>query len=286
MTRAGPVRLVRRLLRPLVPRGLVPHLFRGWVWLVTVYERLFIRDRDPYLPPPRLRFKVAGSPDRGDYLSNGRQLMRDIETALNRLGHNIRDFKDILDFGCGCGRTLRWLADRPSGCNLYGSDVDGEAIGWCRQHLDFASFSRNPPLPPTDYKPGSFDLIYLISVFTHLNEEYQLRWLEELERLTRPGGVVLISVHGPYVAGMKLSEEQLDRVRGKGIFFLSDAFWKLYFPNFYQTCFHTPEYIRQTWSKFFDVADYIERGVGNWHDLVVLRKRKTKGERERMKDEG
>ena len=278
MTRAGPVRLVRRLLRPLVPRGLVPHLFRGWVRLVTVYERLFIRDSDPYLPPPRLRFKVAGSPDRGDYLSNGRQLRRDIETALGQLGHNIRDFKDILDFGCGCGRTLRWLADRPSGCNLYGSDVDGEAIRWCRRHLDFASFSLNPPLPPTDYKPGSFDLIYLISVFTHLNEEYQLRWLEELERLTRPGGVVLISVHGPYVAGMKLSEEQLDKVRGKGVFFLSDAFWKLYFPNFYQTCFHTPEYIRQTWSKFFNVADYIERGVGDWHDLVVLRKRKTKDE--------
>ncbi len=266
------VRLIRRLLRPLIPPALVPHFFRGWVWLITIYEQLFVRDIDSYLPPPRLRFKVAGSPDRSDYLDNGRRIMSDIEAALGHTGQKIGDFRDILDFGCGCGRTLRWLADRQESHNLFGSDVDEEAVGWCSEHLGFASFSVNPPSPPTGYEHDSFDLICLISVFTHLNEEFQLQWLEELERIVRPGGLVLISVHGPHIAGMKLSGEQLDSIRSEGIFFLCDAFWKLYFPEFYQTCFHTPEYVRKTWSRYFEVALYIEKGINNWHDLVVLRK--------------
>ncbi|MDP8229432.1 MAG: class I SAM-dependent methyltransferase [Candidatus Electryoneaceae bacterium] len=267
------LKIIRKLLRPLVPPVLVPYFFRGWVWVITLVEALTFRKRDAYLPSPRLRFKVAGSPDRKLYLSVGLRTKQDIENALARTDRSLKDFNNILDFGCGVGRTIRWLTDKPDDCHLYGCDVDEEAIRWSREHLDFGDFITNPPLPPTEYKDCHFDLIYLISVFTHLDEKFQLQWLEELARITKPGGIVLISVHGNHITNLKLSEEQVEQVQRQGILFYSDSFWKLYHPDFYQTCFHTPEYIHKEWSKFFHVSAHIERGINDAHDLVVLEKR-------------
>lgn len=264
------MRLLRKILRPLVPKSLIPQFFRTWVWLITVYEWLTKHDSDPYLPPARLRFKVSGSPYKRQYLEIGREVCDNISTVLTGVGRNLHDFRSIYDFGCGCGRTLRWLKDIVSDCRLFGSDVDAEAVGWCQKHLDFAECRINTALPPTDYPNNSFDLVIAISVATHLSEEYNQRWLEELKRVLRTGGIALISVHGLPAAQDKLSPTDLEHLKKEGVFFCSDSFWKLYFPDFYQTCFHTPDYIRENWSRYFEVIGHVEKGINNWQDLVIL----------------
>jgi len=37
------------------------------------------------------------------------------------------------------------------------------------------------------------------SVFTHLTEAMQRQWLEELRRITAPGGLVLVTAHGDFL---------------------------------------------------------------------------------------
>lgn len=266
------MKFIRKLLRPIVPKAFVPHAFRGWVWGVTFCESLSLCRREPFLPLPRLRFKVSGNPQKRQYLAVGRQIKDDLQTALKPTGKRLYDFKNILDFGCGCGRTLIWLRNKPDDCRLFGSDTDGELIDWCQKHLDFVECRVNPPLPPTDYPDDKFDLIFLISVFTHLDEEYQRQWLAELNRIAQPSGIVLISVHGPTVARQKLPPDLQRTLAERGALFYADSFWKLYFSEYYQTSFHTPEYIKNTWSQYFDVIDYVEQGINNWHDLVVLKK--------------
>src|SRR5262249_14848680 len=49
---------------------------------------------------------------------------------------------------------------------------------------------------PLRYRDASFDLVYAFSVFTHLPESLQLAWMGELRRVLRPGGYLLISLHG------------------------------------------------------------------------------------------
>ena len=83
------------------------------------------------------------------------------------------------------------------------------------------------------------------------------------------GNGFLRKVKSVVVSGNQVVAE----VQQQGILFYSDSFWKLYHPDFYQTCFHTTEYIRREWSNFFDVSDYIEQGINDAHDLVVLQKR-------------
>ena len=41
-------------------------------------------------------------------------------------------------------------------------------------------------------------------------------------------------------------------------------------PDFYQAAFHTRAYVEQTWSRFFRIDRYVENGMNNDQDVVVL----------------
>jgi hypothetical protein len=60
-----------------------------------------------------------------------------------------------------------------------------------------------------------------------------------------------------------------------GFIFISGAKGRLKldgFPDFYQTACHTKEYVKKQWSEYFEVLDYVERGINNHQDAVVLKK--------------
>ena len=41
--------------------------------------------------------------------------------------------------------------------------------------------------------------------------------------------------------------------------------------GYYRGTFQTQAYTRREWGKVFDFLEYRERGMMNWHDLVVMR---------------
>jgi hypothetical protein len=72
-----------------------------------------------------------------------------------------------------------------------------------------------------------------------------------------------------------LDDSYQDEIRQRGFFFFSWSNGRLKidgFPDFYQTAFHTRDYVYKTWSPYFEVVDYVERGIGNYQDAVLLRK--------------
>jgi SAM-dependent methyltransferase len=222
------------------------------------------------LPPARLRHKVSTTPALDRFLSVGSKCSEDVVRALAGSGRALTSFRDVLDFGCGCGRTLIWLARAAPSSRFFGVDVDAEAIDWCSRHLKVAEFSLGRPLPPLDFAPDRFDLIYAISVFTHLNEEYQFCWLEELQRVTRPGGVVLLTLHGPSTH-RHVPPDQAAEVREKGFAFVH-SYPKHFHPEWYQNTFHSKEYVYENYSRYFEILDYIPQGLAGFQDIVVLRK--------------
>jgi SAM-dependent methyltransferase len=161
---------------------------------------------DERLPPPRLRSLVGGTPDSAWFLAAGRSTATTLrEVALER-GFDLDDPAiDVLDFGCGCGRTSRhW--QRP----IHGTDIRPELVAWCQAHLP-GDYALNDPEPPTLYRDSSFDVVYAVSVFTHLTEERQRRWLDEFARIVRPGGLLLLTTHGDRLAAEALTEAELRR---------------------------------------------------------------------------
>ncbi|HET7443386.1 MAG TPA: class I SAM-dependent methyltransferase [Solirubrobacterales bacterium] len=148
------------------------------------------------VPPARLRLLVDGrSGDAAHFLGVGRQMFESIGDAVAAAGTDPGELRSVLDFGCGCGRVARHWA-RLEGPEIYGCDYNPELTGWCERNLPFLRVARNRLEPPTPYVTGSFDLVYALSVFSHLDDPLQRRWLEEYRRLLRPGGLLVLSLLG------------------------------------------------------------------------------------------
>ena len=261
-----------------VPRRALPltrYAYRIYMkvicWYVSLQDRWHTKKTGfASLPPTSLRYRVHGSPSTEGFLRVGEKCSKNIEAALERVGRDLDSFENVLDFGCGCGRTLLWFADRSQSARWHGTDIDADAISWCRSNLGKAEFGVNDPLPPSGYTSEMFDFVYAISVFTHLDEDYQFRWLDELKRITRPKGVVLLTVSGRHI-WKNLPEEDVDDRRKGGFKFIASNTAKGIFPEWYQNAYHTKQYVLDRYSEYFDVLEYIPRGMGN-QDIVVLQK--------------
>lgn len=155
------------------------------------------------LPPARLIFLVQGTRSVQEFLTDGGATAQEVMRILKANGVEIDRLKAILDFGCGCGRVLRHFHAIP-GVRLCGSDYNRLPIEWCQRNLRFAQFEVNGVSPPLAYQDGQFDLIYALSVFTHLPEDLQFAWLSELSRVLKGGGHLLMTTHGecylPYMS--------------------------------------------------------------------------------------
>lgn len=259
--------LVHRVMSHRSLRGI---LYRYVDWRDQRYSK---RSDFAHVPPAALRFRVHGDLSLHSFLETGRQCQQDIKNALTKVGKDLDSFQHILDFGCGCGRTLIWFSSNAKPSCLYGTDIDAEAIAWCRGYLNFAKFDTNRPLPPLNYPAETFDLTYAISVFTHLNEDYQLRWLSELQRVTKPKGYVLLTIHGFYYWSNLLAP-QIEEIKRAGFLFIeSPKSMQGIFPEWYQTTYHSQEYVLSKYSKYFNVLDYIPTGLDQCQDVIVLQKR-------------
>jgi SAM-dependent methyltransferase len=157
-------------------------------------------------------------------------------------------------------------------CALYGTDIDAEAIEWLQNNnAKIAEFSVNPNIPPTSFEDNKFDFIYSISIFTHLPEKMQFAWLEELKRISKPGGYLLVTVHGEN-HHKNLPAPKREIMEAKGFYYNDDADLTEGLPSFYKNAYHSANYIKKEWGVYFDVIKIIPMGLDNHQDIVLLRK--------------
>ena len=195
-------------IRPFIPKFVIKFGLDFLFWYTDKKDKKLYEKTDmSEFPPANLRYRVHGNPFVESYLEIGKEQKKDLESCLSKIDKNFSSFQNILDFGCGCGRTLISLEDN-NDCSFFGTDIDEEAIRWCQNNLKFAKFDINQELPPTQYESDKFDLVYVISVFTHLNEELQFLWLNELKRITKPKGILLITLHNIDLLKPRISQKE------------------------------------------------------------------------------
>jgi SAM-dependent methyltransferase len=220
------------------------------------------------IPPDELRFRVSNSYDPNEFLSVGERCAKDLLAAMKGIGRNLAECKDVLDFGCGSGRTLRWfMGARPRFC---GSDIDVEAIAWCEQHLPGMSFAVNDPLPPLGFEAEKFDLIYAISVFSHLDENHAALWLQELQRIAAPDAILAISIFGPPI--YQDTGSDVGKLHDSGLVFSQRGYWKGHFPDWYGEMYYDELGARRLFGRNLSFLSYVPAGINGHQDLVLLRK--------------
>jgi SAM-dependent methyltransferase len=144
---------------------------------------------------------------RDDYLAVARRMF-DVLVELTGLTPEDR----VLDVGCGAGRLATPLARflGPEG-SYEGFDNSAERIAWCNEHIgglhprmrftvaDVYSGQYNPgaTLQPRDftfpYEDGEFDVVLLMSVFTHMLPDDVSHYAGEIARVMKPGGRAMIT---------------------------------------------------------------------------------------------
>jgi len=192
---------------------------------------------------------------------------RCIKNILAKNGIAIQNFDRVLDFGCGCGRVIRqWNEFRNT--RFHGSDYNPDLIQWCQKNLTFARFQTNRLSPALKYEDGTFDFIYAISVFTHLTEDLQDSWMQELSRILKPRGFLLITVLGTQRLSELSLEEQHQFEAGKLVIRNPEVVGK-------NACgaYHPEPYVREKLAKGFTVVDFVPGGAEDaGQDQCLLKK--------------
>lgn len=99
----------------------------------------------------------------------------------------------VLDFGCGNGGLLRYLAQRfhrPVGVDANASQVQAA--------LDAGMFATHVPVPDFSrwaaHNSGSFDAIFLLDVLEHIPAPDQVAFMRTLSSTLKQGGYLFLQV--------------------------------------------------------------------------------------------
>ena len=180
----------------------------------------------------------------------------------------------ICEWGCGPGRIIRHLVPMFSGPNaaLHATDIDAKTIAWCRTQIPSVHFEVNGLAPPLPFDANVFDAVLARSVFTHLSEELHFAWIEELYRVIKPGGVVILTTHGDS-SRSHLSKREKD-LYDAGRFVAHSAVRE---GSKCFTAFHSPTFVRSCLLKQFTVLEHLTQGLPGYlqQDVWVAQKAST-----------
>ena len=138
----------------------------------------------------------------------GESAIENIEAALTAGGFTWREVGAFLDLGCGYGRVLRHVVRQIGSSRVLASDIDSEALAFCREEFGVRTIASNADLSGLDW--GQHDVIWSGSLLTHLEERNFVTLVSEFPAMLKSRGIVVFTTHGQYCL------EHLERYDRKG----------------------------------------------------------------------
>ena len=241
------------------------------------------------MTPPRGRIFIGS----GDFTRTGKMILDN----LVELG-GLQPHHRVLDVGSGIGRIAVPLIGYLNSEGAYeGFDIVKSGIKWCRQriskrylnfrftHIDLRNdlYNLKTDQEAKDfvfpYDNDAFDLVFLVSVFTHMVLPDVDNYLKQIHRVLKSGGVC----YATFFIMNKEARRFMNRT-GKEIFETDQEHHYLFHPKVreanvaYEEDYLTDNMIK---SKGFDVKQ-IQYGfwsgrpksrLDNFQDIVIFRKR-------------
>lgn len=222
---------------------------------------------DIVLPPDALMYETYGKLDYGKYIFDGRETARELLSLFGKYKSLDLDSVSICEWGCGAARLLRHCRDLlDESVELTGTDYDTAMIKWASAHIKGIRFIENGLLPPIDVDDGSFDIVYAISVMTHLPADTQSAWLAECLRILKSGGLFFFTVHGDSFIDYLLPGERRQYDNDGYVHKESGGEGSKNYVSY-----TSPRFMREKMLKDCDIVDHVP-GETHEQDMWVVRK--------------
>ncbi len=246
--------------------------------------------------PPYDLMRRTGPKSVWQYFDGGLRSYLPIAVLAEHEGVRLRSSIKVLDFGCGVGRQLlHFCRDYPSP-TYYACDVQPRSVDFIRRAYPHVIAYTSGFAPPLAYDDNHFDMVYSVSVFSHLHPDDHVPWLRELSRIVRPGGYAFLTIEGATAVGRRMAKKVWRENPEKGVAVLErdgvrfaeyadlewhkahedDKFTGAKYAGItgsYGSTAMTPEYVREHWSGAgFEVKSVVEGVIDRRQDAVVLRR--------------
>lgn len=165
-----------------------------WLWLITTgYKNKHTpKGLLPGLPEESVQLHFTGSAG-GKTLMEGFNAYVLFKGIYEKYAGSISECENILDFGCGWGRTIRFFMRDIEPSRLWGIDANPELIAECKNSNSWCNFEVSNTIPSINFSENTFDLVYCYSVFSHLSEETHEKWITEFSRTLKPSGILIVT---------------------------------------------------------------------------------------------
>lgn len=140
---------------------------------------------------------LAKNPIR-EYLSDGWRTLSELMVLLERLDRPLLKIDSMLEFAAGFGRFTRHLARVLPG-RVTCTDIQPGSVEFLREQFGVEAF-HSASNPGSIAYPRQYELIFVLSLFTHLPPARWGAWLQHLHRALAPGGLLIFSVHNEKAA--------------------------------------------------------------------------------------
>ena len=130
------------------------------------------------------------------YFSAGRSAVACINLAMNAAQKSASDVRRILDLPCGHGRILRYLKAAFPEADITACDIRRDAVDFCASTFGAVPVYSHDDPAKISLEHNVFDLIWVGSLFTHLDVDLWSSFLSLFRSVLHPSGVLVFSTHG------------------------------------------------------------------------------------------
>ena len=204
-----------------------------------------------------------------DYLADGWRTLSELMLLLEAVDQPLLKTPRMLEFASGHGRFTRHLVKALGAQRVVVSDVVPSAVEFSRSTFGVDGF-LSASVPEQVRWPGQYDLVFVLSLFSHLPRSTWGRWLQALYGAVAPGGLLVFSTHGAKAAAF--DSVALD---DEGFFFAPSSESHAIDGQEYGTTFTTEAFVLQRIAEICGLQSLVHSApvhFWNHQDAYVLRK--------------
>jgi 2-polyprenyl-3-methyl-5-hydroxy-6-metoxy-1,4-benzoquinol methylase len=209
--------------------------------------------------------EMAKNPIR-EYLSDGWRTLSELILLLEQVEQPLLKTARVLEFAAGFGRFTRHLTKALPG-RVTCTDIMPGSIDFLKEQFNVQGFESSDD-PQQVLRDEKYELVFVLSMFTHLPISMWQPWLQSLRRLVQPGGLLVFSVHNEEVA-----RDNGIIFDSLGTCFIASSESPTLDTKTYGTTYTTRQFVEESIENVFENKPLLYRECAFWRgqDAVVIR---------------